>query len=207
MINHKIKNLTILVLFILLLVSGGLNLWQNKLRKDGEILAELNLAKSNTIIAGKTSEIAMRQATIDSIRKDRSKDSLKASIDSRAFKAQIGKLRFKISQLPQQIVYNPDSATVDSLRVSFQLKDSAINTQAIRITDLEAERTMMSDSFHKEITQLTDNRRDQIAISNQLQTQLISEQANTRKEKRRKKFWRTVSVIGAAAVGILLLKP
>lgn len=207
MITHKIKNLTILVLFVPLLISGGLNLYQSSIRKNDRIAAELNLAKSNTTIATKEAQIAMREATIDSIRKDRSKDSLQATMSQAAFKAQIGKLRFKISQLPQQIVYNPDSATVDSLRLSFSLKDSAINTQAIRITDLEAERTMMSDSFHKEITQLTDNRNDQIVITNQLQSQLVEEQGKTRKEKRKRKFWRTVSVAAAGGIAFLLLKP
>lgn len=203
MITNQVKNYTILALFVLLLIS----LWQNKVRKAAEFQAMLDLANSNTLIAQKTGQIAMRDSAIAAIRKERAVDSLKSSVDSRAFKAQIGKLRFKISQLPQTIVYNPDSTTVDSLRLSFSLKDSAINTQAIRITDLEAEKTMMSDSFHKEITQLTDNRNDQIAISNQLQNQLVSEQGKTRKEVRKRKFWRTVSVAAAGGIAFLLLKP
>lgn len=200
------KNSTWILAGILLLSLLG-NWFQSSIRKNDRIANELNLAKSNTTIATKEAQIAMREATIDSIRKDRSKDSLQATMSQAAFKAQIGKLRLRISQLPQKMVYNPDSATVDSLRLSFSLKDSAINTQAIRITDLEAEKTMMSDSFHKEITQLTDNRNDQIAIANQLQSQLVESQSDTRKEKRKRKFWRTVSVAAAGGIAFLLLKP
>lgn len=207
MITEKLKTWTILILFALLLISGIGNLYQGSIRKNDKIRADLDRANSNTVIHGKIAQIAMRDSAIAAIRKERAVDSLKSSVSEKSFKAQIGKLRFKISQLPQKIVYNPDSATVDSLRLSFSLKDSAINTQAIRITDLEAEKTMMSDSFHKEITQLTDNRNDQIAIANQLQNQLVDEQGKTRKEVRKKKVWRFISGVGVAAVGVLLLKP
>lgn len=207
MITNRIKNYAILGLFVLLLISGGINIWQNKVRKAGEFQAMLDLANSNTLIAQKTGQIAMRDSAIAAIRKERAIDSLKSSIDSRAFKAQIGKLRFKISQLPQKIVYNPDSATVDSLRVSFALKDSVIDTQALMIMNLETEKQGLFASFTREVQQLTDNRNDQIVITNQLQNQLVEEQGKTRKEVRKKKMWRFIAGVGVATAGVLLLKP
>lgn len=103
MITHKIKNLTILALFVLLLLSGGLNLWQNKVRKAAEFQAMLDLANSNTLIAQKQGEILIRDSLISEIRQERHSDSLKNSVSQKALKQRVEILTAKIEKLPQEI--------------------------------------------------------------------------------------------------------
>lgn len=201
--TDKIKNYLILGLLALLLISGGLNIYQNKIRKNSEIAAELARANSNTLIAAKTSEVEQKQAAIESIRKERGIDSLKKASEIGALKGQISTFRKKLESLPKVIVYNPDSATVDSLRVAFSLKDSTINTQALMITSMEVEKEGYFKSFHREIGELEGQKSAQVVAINQLQTQLVDEQGKVRKEKRNKKIWRFLAGVGIATAGVL----
>lgn len=198
---------TILILSIALLLSLVGNWYQSKLRKDKEFFNELDRANSNAAIAGKLAEISIRDSIIIDIRKERQEDSVENSVSLSALKQRVATLQVKIQKLPKTVVYNPDSATVDSLRVAFSLKDSTINTQALMIMSMEVEKTGVFDSFHKEIAQLEQKQAAQVEISNQLQTQVVSAQAETRKEVRKRKFWRFTTAVGVAAVGVLLLKP
>lgn len=201
------KKHTLLILSIALLLSLVGNWYQNKLRKDKEFFNELDRANSNAAIAGKLAEISIRDSIIIDIREERQEDSVENSESHKALKRQISGYRKKLQTLPKTVPYQPDSSMVDSLRVAFSLKDSTINTQALMIMSMEVEKTGIFDSFHREILQLEQKQAAQVEISNQLQGQLVDERANTRKEKRRKGLWRTLTVISAGAIGVLLLQP
>lgn len=200
------KNALIVVSIALLLSLVG-NFFQIRHAQKERIARMIEFEQSNTLIAGKRSEVEQKQAAIDGIRKERTSDSLENAKETGALKRQISGYRKKLETLPKTVIYNPDSSTVDSLRVAFSLKDSTINTQALMITSMEVEKTGIFDSFHREILQLEQKQAAQVEIANQLQGQVVSEQANTRKEKRRKGLWRTLTVISAGAIGVLLLKP
>lgn len=194
------KHTPLLILSIALLLSLVGNWYQNKLRKDDRIAQELATANSNTLIAANRAIAEQKQAAIDGIRKERTSDSLENAKETGALKRQISGYRKKLETLPKTVVYNPDSSTVDSLRLAFSLKDSTINTQALMIMSMEVEKTGIFDSFHREILQLEQKQAAQVEISNQLQNQLVTEQGESRKweKKAKKKF--SVTVTGGYGV-------
>lgn len=204
------KNALLIVSALLLLSLLG-NFYQINLRNRDKIASELALANSNTIIATNRAVAEQKQAAIEAIRKERTSDSLKNVDETTALKRQISVYREKLKNLPQTVPYQPDSATVDSLRVAFVLKDSVIDTQALMITHLETEKQGLFLSFTSEIKELEDKNKAQVVVSNELQTQLVDEQGEVRKQTRKKKFWRGLSVglTGGlvTAVGILVFTP
>lgn len=207
MITHKIKNIALGIMAILLLISGtAIVLMVNSAKKEQQARM-IDHERSNTIIATQRGQILVRDSLIAAIRKERHKDSLENSTSQKALKARVATLTGRISKLPQKIFYNPDSATVDSLRVAFVLKDSVIDTQQLMIMSLEVEKTGIINSFYKEISQLEDQRESQVDISNQLQNQLVESQTQTRKEVRRKKFWRGAAMLVTGGIAVLLLSP
>lgn len=200
-------NKALWIISIALLISLFFNFYQINLRKNDKILAELNLAKSNTIIAGNEAVIEQKQAAIESERKQRRLDSLSSAVKTTALNVKISRYEKRLETLPKTIPYSPDSSMVDSLRIAFSLKDSVIDTQKLKIANLSRDIDAQFESFGREIKDLQIQRAAQVENTNQLQTQLVSEQGKTRKEARKKKFFRALSVISLGAVGVLLLKP
>ena len=198
------KNITWILVVILLLSLVG-NWYQDSLRKKDRIKADLDKANSNTVIAQKNGEIIIRDSIIAQIREERRETTVKDSVAMAGLKKRVSILIGEIAKLPKVIQYNPDSATVDSLRVAFVMKDSVIDTQSLMIMNLEAEKQGLFSSFTREVQQLTDQRYAQVVISNQLQQQLVAEQANTRREVRRKKFFRFLAGVGIATAGVLAI--
>lgn len=200
-------NKALWIISIALLISLFFNFYLINLRKNDKILAELNLSKSNTIIAGNEAVIEQKQAAIELIQKERALDSLKSQGEKKALNVKIARYEKRQQHLPKIVPYQPDSAMVDSLRVAFSLKDSTIDTQNLKIGLLERDIDAQFQSFSREIAQTQEQRAAQVDISNQLQNQLVEEQGKTRKEVRKKKVWRFVAGVGVAAVGVLLLSP
>jgi hypothetical protein len=200
----KKRDLIYLGIIAVLLIG---NFWQFRVNQNEKQANLLALGESRVLIEGKLAEIRMRDSLISTIRKERVERTAKDSVSMAGLKTRVAVLRGEIAKLPTVIPYNPDTLTIDSLRTAFVLKDSVIDTQALMIMNLETEKESLFNSFTREVQQLTDQRSDQVEISNTLQDQLIEQQKETRKEKRKKKFFRTLSVIGAAGIWILLLKP
>lgn len=193
----------LIILSIALLLSLVGNFFQIRHANKERVARMLEFEQSNTLIAGKRSEVEQKQLAIEGIRKERTSDSLENAKETVALKRQISVYRKKLATLPKTVVYNPDSSTVDSLRVAFQLKDSTINTQALMIMSMEVEKTGIFDSFHREIAQLEQKQAAQVEISNQLQSQVVSAQAETRKEVRKKKVWRFLAAVGVTTAVVL----
>jgi len=198
------------ILSIVLLLSLGGNVYQNNLRKNEKTRALLDMGEARVLIAMKQGQILQRDSLISTIRKERSERTAKDSVSMAGLKTRLATLQGKLTKLPTTVKYNPDSATVDSLRTAFVLKDSVIDTQALMIMNLETEKQGLFASFTREIDLITSQRADQVAISNSLQTQLVDEQGKTRKSERWRKFWKrttgAVVVAAAAVVTIVTLK-
>lgn len=207
--QNRFKNFT-WILAGILFVSVSINIFQHKLRNRADILADLDRANSNTIIAGKTSEIEQKQAAIESIRKERTVDSLVSTKKIGALNVKLARYEKKLSTLPKTVPYSPDSAMVDSLRLAFIFKDSTIDTQKLKIAQLETDITAQFESFSKEIKETQEQRAAQVDISNQLQNKLVDEQGKTRKAERGKRFWKrtagVITVVAATVVTIVTLK-
>lgn len=188
MITYKIKNLTILVLFVLLLISGGLNLYQSSLRKNDRIAAELSEARNQTEIAASRAlakSYADRAREVDSLRtleRDSSKVVVRAlKEETRAYKKTVAILRPLVA---------PRIDSVPVLRDFVAAQDSTILKQDSTITVLEV---AVTNEIGKaaEIDLLKRNEIGElVSMVNGLQDDLVTEQGKTRKAEKKagKKF-------------------
>lgn len=205
MITHRIKNIALLVMAILLLISGTLNFIQVRNAKQDQLNAMLRNEQANTMIAAQTARADMldslAKAKERSAKERATKDSVALKVKERAISVMsrnLAVLRVPVQPLIDSLqnlglfveTYDSLSAQKDSLIYDMGLRHAA------QIVDLEEVLSLT----RAQINELVD-------ISNQLQNQLVESQTQTRKEKRKKKFFRTLSVISLGAVGVLLLKP
>lgn len=214
---EKIKNYVILGLLALLVISGGLNIYQNKVRKDAEIAAELARANSNTIIAENKAIAAQKQATIDAIRKNRALARVKDSIEIGALKQQISGKKSRLRHIAPVNDFEPNIIVTDTLghrwegtqeefsqwAVQSLLKDSIISDQDVLISTLELRHSAEIIDLNAIIRAQSDQIVTHVSNSNELQTQLVGEQGKVRKEVRKKKFWRFLAGVGIATAGVL----
>lgn len=205
MITHKIKNIAMGIMAILLLISGTLNFIQLNSAKREQIARTLDFERSNTMIAAQTARADMldsiAKAKDKSAKERATKDSVALKVKERAISAMsrnLAVLRVPVQPLIDSLqdlglfveTYDSLSAQKDSLIYDMRLRHAA------QIVDLEEVLSLT----RAQINELVD-------ISNQLQTQLVDEQGKTRKQNRLKKVWRFVAGVGVAAVGVLLLSP
>lgn len=205
MITHRIKNLTILALFVLLLISGIGNILQNKSRKNKELTELLNNALNQVEIEkhrARAEFYADRAREVDSLRV---LERDLAKVAESALKIENQGYRKTISRLRPLITTHIDS--IPDLRDFVASQDSLINGQDSLIMSLEFSCMAQVRSFEEVIRLNRAQIQEQVAVSNTLQEMVVSEQGKTRKEVRKKKFFRTLSLIGAGGIAFLLLKP
>lgn len=186
--NPNAKNLIIVVLLFLLTISVGGNFVQSRLKKEAEIKSDLDRANSNTLIAQKTARVAMLDSLGKAKERSAKQRATKDSVAIQGFKTAISKtaLNLAIRRVPVQPLidsvqelglfvetYDSLSAEKDSLIVEMGLRHSA------QILDLQ------------EVNRLNRGQiEEQVGISNLLQDQVVQEQAESRKWKKKadKKF-------------------
>jgi hypothetical protein len=182
------KNIIILSLLLLLLVSGGLNIFQNSLRKNDRIASELSEARNQTEIAASRAlakSYADRAREVDSVR-TLERDSAKVVV--RALKQETTAYKKTIAVLRPLVAPRIDSVPV--LRDFVAAQDSTILKQDSTITVLEV---AVSNEIGRaaEIDLLKRNEIGElVSMVNGLQNDLVTEQGKTRKAEKKagKKF-------------------
>lgn len=207
MITEKLKKYTILALLILLFASVSVNIFQHKLRKRADILAslkEISLLNENAVHKA-ASDSASAQVKRLNTKLAITRDSAKSS--HKRFVSEIKGDKKKLASLPQVIPQNPDSSLLDSIRTAFYLKDTIIAKQDDFIKSMElthaAEIVDLNAIINLQAQQITSN----MAIGENWRQMAENAQDGERREVKRKKFWRTVSVAAAGGIAFLLLKP
>lgn len=182
MITNRVKNYTILGLFVLLLISGGYNIFQSKLRKASEVTAMLNEARNQTEIAGHKAlakSYADRAKEVDSVR-TRDRDSVKVVVralkdETRAYKKTIATLRPLVA---------PRIDSVPVLRDFVAAQDSTILKQDSTITSLEVANANEIGKA-QEIDRLKRGEIGELVLTiNGLQESVVFEQGESRKYKK-----------------------
>lgn len=198
------KNALIIVSALLLLSLGGnvyqvyhanlnreLRLAQNRYFQDIQVQAKVRFDSAEVQKNRKLSKIASER------------DSFKVALVHA--KAEIARHKRNATATRPKIQVLVD--TIPDLRDFVAYQDSTIASQDSLIANLELRHSAEIVDLEEVVRLMRFQIQEQVLITNSLQGQVVEEQANTRKERRAKKFYRTLSVIGAAGIGILLLKP
>lgn len=185
MITHRIKNIVILVLFVLLAVSASLNFIQVRNAKQEQLNAMLRNEQANTAIAASRAlakSYADRAREVDSVR-TLERDSAKVVV--RALKDETRAYKKTIATLRPLVAARIDSVPV--LRDFVAAQDSTILKQDSTIVSLEeananevGRAAEMDQLKRKEIGEL-------VSMINGLQENLVDEQDKARKAERKAK--------------------
>jgi hypothetical protein len=197
------KNIIILSLLLLLLISGGLNLFQNSLRKNDKIRADL---KEISLL----NENAVHKANSDSAKAQESRTRAKIDSERASFKVALSKAEAEITRHKSNSAATRPKiqVLVDSipdLRDFVAFQDSTIASQDTLITGLQlrhnAEVIDLNEIIKLQGQQIVSN----MAIGENWRQMAENAQAGERREMKKKKFWRFLAGVGIATAGVLAI--
>lgn len=205
MITHQVKNWTILILFILLLVSGFLNILQVRNAKQEQInrmAQNLVMRDSITLNRDRYERATAQVETLTAqIIKSTSENKKVLEVKEKAIATLSGKLAEK--RAPVQVMIDTTELLkdfVDTYDSVDQAKDELISEMKLRHAAEIVDMNALVEAQAKQVM---------AAVSTAEAWRVTAENAqkDASKANTAKKVWRFIAGVGVAAVGILLLKP
>lgn len=181
-------------------------MYQCKDKKLQQERAERAEERIGDVMKEKTAIIQAARAAEEREIEKRRIDSLNARSEQGALKRVISDLTKKIAKQPAVIYVNESKDTVKVPFEAITARDLKIVYQDSLIRNLESERDTIYLSFNRQLSESNKKFQASQEQTRLLETALPKEQALTRREARRKRFWKGVAVTAttiAVTLGIV----
>jgi len=189
----------ILSIALLLSLVGHVVTW--RIRDNERTRQLLDIGEAKLTIATKQAEILGRDTLIQALQTKVVKDSAKFKVSQNAAIREIKVYKVTIAKLRPLLQAKIDS--FPDLREFVAAQDSTIDNQQALIQSQELHCTLQVRSLQQIIALTTQQFEAQKQITAAVTEQLAISTQETRKERRGKKFWRVLAVVGTVG-GILL---
>lgn len=140
---------------------------------------------------------------VDSVRLVRTEDSVKFATRISALNASVGHWRKKASEVRPQVDHLADSIPV--LRAHLQATDSVIAKLDSTVAVQEGRFYAMSKLHTFEIAQMGEKYVQQVELTEIWKSAAVERETKLKRSERKKRFFRTTTLILGSAVGILIL--